>query len=49
MGATMTSGRYPPVFPYLMALDHLGTRVNGVIVNGVLSARMDKVRHYLES
>ena len=37
------------VFPYLMALDHLGTRVNGVIINGVLTAKMDKVRHYLET
>jgi len=37
------------LFPYLMALDHLGTQVNGVIVNGVLVDKMDKVRHYLET
>ena len=35
------------VFPYMMALDHLGTQVNGVIINGVIPAKMDKVRHYL--
>jgi dethiobiotin synthetase len=37
------------VFPYIMALDHLGTKVNGVIINGVLPAKMDKVRRYLEN
>ena len=37
------------VFPYLMALDHMATRVDGMIVNGVLAAKMDKIRHYLQS
>lgn len=37
------------VFPYLMALEHLGTRVNGLIINSVLKDKMAKVRHYLES
>jgi len=35
------------VFPYLMALDHLGTRINGLIINDVLPSKMDKIRHYL--
>jgi len=37
------------IFPYLMALDHLQTRVDGVIINGVIPNKMDKVRHYLET
>ena len=37
------------VFPYLMALDHLGTRVDGLIVNGVLRPKLDKICHYLET
>jgi dethiobiotin synthetase len=35
------------ILPYLLALDHLQTQVNGVIINGVIPAKMDKVRHYL--
>lgn len=35
------------VFPYLMALDHLGTRVDGIIVNGVYESKLDKIRHYI--
>jgi dethiobiotin synthetase len=35
------------VFPYLMALDHLGTRVDGLIINGVFAAKMAKIRDYL--
>lgn len=35
------------VFPHLMALDHLGTRVDGLIINGVYPSKMDKIRHYL--
>jgi len=35
------------VFPYLMALDHLGTRVDGLVVNDVLPSKMDKIQHYL--
>ncbi len=37
------------VFPYLMALDHLGARVDGLIVNGIYVSKMDKIVHYLES
>lgn len=37
------------VFPYLMALDHMGTYINGIIVNGVIPGKADKVRHYLET
>ncbi len=37
------------VFPYLMAPDHLGTRVDGIIVNDVLPAKLDKIRHYLQT
>jgi hypothetical protein len=37
------------LFPYLMALDHLGTRIDGVIINGVLMDKMDKVRQYLQT
>lgn len=37
------------IFPFLMALDHLQTRVDGVIINGVIPSKMDKVRHYLET
>jgi len=35
------------VFPYLMALDHLGTRVNGLIINGVYASKMAKIQSYL--
>jgi uncharacterized protein len=37
------------IFPYLMALDHMGTQVNGIIINSVLPDKIDKVRHYLEN
>ncbi|MHB0857506.1 MAG: AAA family ATPase [Anaerolineae bacterium] len=37
------------VFPYLLALDHMGTEVDGLVINGVIPAKMDKVRHYLEA
>ncbi|MHB1296780.1 MAG: AAA family ATPase [Anaerolineae bacterium] len=37
------------VFPYLMALDHMGTRVDGLIINSVIPAKVDKVRSYLEA
>ncbi|MCD6519502.1 MAG: AAA family ATPase [Anaerolineae bacterium] len=37
------------VFPYLMALDHLGTRIDGLIINAVIPSKMHKVRHYLET
>lgn len=35
------------IFPYLMALDHIGTRVDGLLINGVLVDKLDKIRHYL--
>lgn len=35
------------IFPYLMALDHMGTRIDGFIINGVLVDKLDKIRHYL--
>ncbi len=35
------------VFPYLMALDHMGTRVDGLIINGVFAAKMAKIQDYL--
>lgn len=35
------------LFPHLMALDHLGTRIDGLIINGVLAGKLDKIRHYL--
>ena len=31
------------VFPYLMALDHMGTRIDGIIINGVLLDKIDKI------
>jgi dethiobiotin synthetase len=37
------------IFPYLMALDHMGTRVDGIIINGVLVDKLDKIRHYLDT
>jgi len=35
------------VFPHLMALDHLGTRIDGLIINDVLPSKLTKIRHYL--
>jgi len=35
------------VFPYLMAMDHVGTRVDGIIINGVIPGKLDKIEHYL--
>lgn len=37
------------VFPYLMAMDHVGTRVDGLIINGVIPTKLDKIEHYLDS
>lgn len=37
------------VFPYLMAMDRMGTRVDAIIVNGVLIDKIEKIRHYLET
>jgi hypothetical protein len=35
------------LFPYLMALDRLGTRIDGLIINDVLVDKVDQIRHYL--
>jgi dethiobiotin synthetase len=37
------------IFPYLMAMDHMGTRVDGLIINSVLVSKIDKIHHYLHS
>jgi hypothetical protein len=37
------------VFPYLMALDHLGTHVDGLIINNVLATKMTKVTRYVST
>jgi dethiobiotin synthetase len=37
------------IFPYLMTLDHVGTKLDGLIINGVIPSKMEKVRGYLES
>jgi len=36
------------VFPYFMSLDHLGTRVDGLIVNCVYMSKADKIKASLE-
>ncbi len=36
------------VFPYFMSLDHMNTRVDGLIVNGVYPNRIDRIRDALE-
>ncbi|MFO7696831.1 MAG: AAA family ATPase [Anaerolineae bacterium] len=36
------------VFPYFMSLDHLGTRVDGLIINGVFKSKIDKIKESLE-
>jgi uncharacterized protein len=36
------------VFPYFMSLDHMGTRVDGLIINGVFPDKIDKIRESLE-
>ena len=37
------------IFPYLMTLDHVGCKLDGLIINGVIPSKMDKVRSYLET
>jgi len=37
------------VFPYIMALDHLGTHIDGLIINNVRASKMEKVTHYVTS
>jgi len=37
------------VFPYLMTLEHLGTRVDGLIINDVIPSKVDKIKHYLNT
>jgi dethiobiotin synthetase len=36
------------VFPYFMSLDHMNTRVDGLIVNGVFANRIDRIRDALQ-
>jgi len=36
-------------FPYIMALDHLGTRINGLIINHVRPSKIHKITHYVTS
>ena len=35
------------VFPFLVLLDHMGVRTEGLIINGVFPSKMDKIRRYL--
>jgi dethiobiotin synthetase len=35
------------VFPYLVLLDHMGARADGLLINGVYPSKMDKIRHYI--
>ena len=37
------------VFPYLLAMDHMGARVDGLIMNDVFVPKLPKVRQYLEA
>jgi dethiobiotin synthetase len=37
------------VFPYLLALDHMGTRLDGLIINDVIPGKLSKIEHYLGS
>jgi len=37
------------LFPYLMLLEHMQTRVDGIVVNGVFAAKVEKIRRYLLS
>lgn len=35
------------VFPYLVLLDHMGARADGLLINGVFPSKMDKIQHYI--
>jgi dethiobiotin synthetase len=37
------------VFPYLVLLDHMGARADGLLINGVFPSKMDKIRHYIST
>lgn len=37
------------LFPYLMTLDHMGTRVDGIIINDVLVNKLDQIKRYLSN
>ena len=37
------------VWPYLMAMGNMGTRIDGLVINGVIPDKVDKIRHYLET
>lgn len=36
------------IFPYFMSLDHMETRVDGIIVNGVYANKMDRIQDALQ-
>lgn len=37
------------VWPYLMATSNMGTRIDGLVINGVIPDKIDKIRRYLEA
>jgi hypothetical protein len=37
------------LFPYLIAMDRMGTRIDSIIINRVFPFKLDKVQHYLET
>jgi hypothetical protein len=37
------------IWPYLMAMGNMRTRVDGIVINGVIPDKVDKIRHYLET
>jgi uncharacterized protein len=37
------------IFPYLMSAEHMGTRIDGIIINSVFGSKIDKIQHYIET
>lgn len=37
------------IFPYLMSAEHMGTRIDGILINGVFGSKIDKIQHYLDT
>ncbi len=37
------------IWPYLMAMNSMHTRIDGIVINGVIPDKVSKIRHYLES
>ncbi len=37
------------LFPYLMLLEHMDTRVDGVVINGVYRSKMEQIQGYLQA